>query len=78
MDKKDRLEYYFASTGFYDFLPMARDLIATMGFTQESCLQGVRQGSNISRQLKTGRPGLWLRSRKSCMNHGLILWLTGR
>lgn len=41
MDKKDRLEYYFASTGFYDFLPMARDLIATMGFTQDEAIGAV-------------------------------------
>ena len=41
MEKKDHLEYYFASTGFYDFLPVALDLIGTMGFNREEAIEAI-------------------------------------
>jgi len=37
----DRLEYYFVSTGFYDLLPLALDLINTMGFSQEEAAEAI-------------------------------------
>lgn len=41
MVKKDSLECYFASTGFYDLLPVAFDLINTMGFNREEAIEAV-------------------------------------
>lgn len=41
MEKRDSLEHYFANTGFYDFLPMALDLISTMGFNREEAIMAV-------------------------------------
>jgi len=37
----DRLKYYFVSTGFYDLLPLALDLINTMGFSQEEAAEAI-------------------------------------
>lgn len=37
----DRLEYYFARTGFYDLLPLALDLINTTGFSQEEAAEAI-------------------------------------
>lgn len=41
MKINDRLEYYFVSTGFYDFLPLALDLINTMGFSREEATEAI-------------------------------------
>jgi len=41
MEKRDPLGYYFANTGFYDYLPVALDLISTMGFNREEAIEAV-------------------------------------
>lgn len=41
MPKKNSLEYYFASTGFYDLLPVAVNLIRKLGFNQEEALEAI-------------------------------------
>ncbi|KAF1084318.1 hypothetical protein SPSYN_02094 [Sporotomaculum syntrophicum] len=41
MTKKNSLEYYFASTGFYDLLPVAIKLIRELGFSKEEALEAI-------------------------------------
>lgn len=41
MPKKNSLEYYFASTGFYDLPPVAESLIRELGFNEEEALEAV-------------------------------------
>lgn len=41
MGKGDSMEYYFAGTGFYDFLPLALDLISTLGFSQQEAIEAI-------------------------------------
>lgn len=41
MGKRHSLEHYFASTGFYNFLPVALDLIRTMGFNREEAIEAI-------------------------------------
>lgn len=41
MGKGDSLEYYFASTGFYDFLPPALGLIGTLGFSEQEAIEAI-------------------------------------
>ncbi len=41
MEKGYSLEHYFASTGFYDFLPVALDLIRAMGFNREEAIEAI-------------------------------------
>ncbi|OPX85746.1 hypothetical protein [Pelotomaculum sp. PtaB.Bin117] len=41
MPKKNSLEYYFASTGFYDLLPVAVNLMRKLGFNQEEALEAI-------------------------------------
>lgn len=37
----DRLEYYFARTGFYDLLPLALNLINSLGFSQDEAAEAI-------------------------------------
>lgn len=41
MQERDSLEYYFVSTGFYDLLPVALDLIRTLDFTHEEAMEAI-------------------------------------
>ncbi len=41
MEKRYSLEHYFVSTGFYDFLPVALDLIRTLGFSREEAIEAI-------------------------------------
>ncbi len=41
MQERDSLEYYFVSTGFYDLLPVALNLIRTLGFTLEEAVEAI-------------------------------------
>jgi hypothetical protein len=41
MQERDSLEYYFVSTGFYDLLPVALNLIRTLGFTHEEAVEAI-------------------------------------
>lgn len=50
MGKEYRLEDYFASTGFYDLLPLALDLIGNMGFTRDEAIMAVCMVFDKSRE----------------------------
>jgi hypothetical protein len=41
MPKRNSLEHYFNSTGFYDLLPVAVNLIRELGFNQEEALEAI-------------------------------------
>jgi hypothetical protein len=41
MQKRNSLEYYFASTGFYDLLPVAVNLIRDLGFNWEEAIEAI-------------------------------------
>lgn len=38
---RNSLEDYFAGTGFYDLLPVAKSLIRELGFSQEEALEAI-------------------------------------
>jgi len=50
MEKRYSLEHYFASTGFYDFLPVALDLIRTMGFDRDEAIEAICRVFDKARQ----------------------------
>lgn len=41
MQKRNSLEYYFASTGFYDLLPVAINLIQDLGFNRKEAMEAI-------------------------------------
>lgn len=41
IQKRYNLEYYFASTGFYDLLPVAMGLMRKMGFNREEAVEAI-------------------------------------
>jgi hypothetical protein len=41
MQKRISLEYYFASTGFYDLMPVAVNLIQELGFNREEAMEAI-------------------------------------
>ncbi len=84
MQERDSLEYYFVSTGFYDLLPVALNLIRTLGFTHEEAVEAICKVADKARMYpptcthrqKTGQLGSLLYLKKNYMKHGLKFSLT--